>query len=222
MFTGLILVTFMRPVGPIPTPMPSAPFGSTIAGTLTKEDEEFYRFICITIISTPIESGVLEDVMITGYDPYIIMKFAKIVCEKEEIQDPSETYFSSIFSLRDDLKTMRNRYQELLGVPKSVSFPLIPHIDSLREKLAFSNEFQINIKNRMLFETDRLDVYKEILDDCDWRYNAYSCLANAAETGYNVVMRRRGLAGYIQKVGIDDFYNCKLPDIVNFSLFSEP
>lgn len=161
-----------------------------------------------------------HDVPVPAHVPQIAVDLVKQECIKLEILDERESWvFSNNLNLRFDLRSMRDRYQELQDAPPLWDSELFLCEETINQCLALNRQCREHFRNSFWEPQDACYV-SECLEEFDRCYNIWSTLRAAKSTNSYIPWRRQYLKQLRDEMlGPQSYYNHCMPAHVPIELF---
>ncbi|HEY1186246.1 MAG TPA: hypothetical protein VGE74_01255 [Gemmata sp.] len=133
-----------------------------------------------------------------------------------ELMDPREERY--LLAVRDDFETdlnlLRKRHADLADAPKLADCHRLPDRRTVNELIRFNRAFRKHLEQRELWETDRADLYQEVMRETDRFYQQWDAVRDAQCDFYYVTVRRAALKKLRDSIGADAFAAGAMPPYV--------
>ena len=139
----------------------------------------------------------------------------EIALEREIIDQRECRYFmTELETFEADVNLLRTRNLELANAPKLSEVNRMIGRDFASDAISFNREFKQYLENRLIWESDKGDIIREAIKQCDKYYRIYDALRDARCEFYYVTVRRQALDKYRSMIGNEDFMSGKPPKYV--------
>jgi hypothetical protein len=140
-----------------------------------------------------------------------------------ELMDPRETnfLFSRYEDMTNDLDILRKRNYELKGAPLVNDSARFPSRTAVNEMINFNRALRNHIDGRQHLETDRSELYREMIRETDRLYSVWDAVRDSRCDSFYVTTRRLALKRLRDMIGPEAYYTGNLPPYVPTWRFQE-
>ena len=140
-----------------------------------------------------------------------------------EILDPRETRYilAQAEDFSNDINLLRRRYQDLSDAPRLVDCQRLPDRNVANDLIRFNRAFRKHLDQRCAFETDRVYVLRDVINETEQLYQVWDSVRDARCDFYYVTVRRYALKRLRDTIGQEAFTRGDLPPNVPVWRFNE-
>jgi hypothetical protein len=133
-----------------------------------------------------------------------------------ELLDPREARYvlSRVEDFECDLTILRRRHEELADAPKVAESGRFPDFDTINELIRFNRTHRKHLETRLLWETDRAELYRTAIVETDRLYRVWDAVREARGECYYVTVRRLALKRVRELIGTEAYALGELPPAV--------
>ncbi len=125
------------------------------------------------------------------------------IAVKWQIMDPRECryFMSNRDDFHGDLQILRTRYHQFKDIPRIEEIAgRFPDKDTINKCIQFNRAFRKHLETRMLWESDRADLFRAVIAETDYAYKAWSLMCEIKGDLFYVTYRREALKKYMDLV----------------------
>jgi hypothetical protein len=133
-----------------------------------------------------------------------------------EILDPRETGYvlAKLEDFQEDLNFLRKRRGDLREAPRVVESNRLPDRETINNCIKFNRSFKTNMEMRILWEADRADFIREVINENERLYKIWDAIRDAKSSLHYVTTRRLALQKLRDIIGPDAYASGDAPPYV--------
>lgn len=168
----------------------------------------YHRAVAVALIDSP--PGTAEPAPL---DWEAARTAARIEAVRRELMDPRERAY--LFAVPEawaaDLNVIRNRREQLDGVPLAADADRLPDKGTAADLIRFNRAYLKHLEARLHYEQDRADLIREAMAETDWLYRAWDAARDSRCDFYYVTVRRQALKKLRDMIGPDAYAAGEMP-----------
>jgi hypothetical protein len=133
-----------------------------------------------------------------------------------EILDPREkrNVLVKLEDFQEDLDFLRKRRAELAEAPHLTDCHRMPDRRTINECIQFNRSFRKNMEARLLWESDRAGLIREIIEENERLYKVWDAIRDARSDLHYITTRRHALQRLRDLIGPDAYDSTESPPYV--------
>jgi hypothetical protein len=138
----------------------------------------------------------------------------EFLARKNDLIDERDLWMMVDLFVDDGIKTIQQRYWEIQKFPPITDAIRLPDDTMMLEWLRFNREYYQYLEQRSLWEPDRQEIIKVVMNECDQLYEVWDKAVEAKSHWRSIYDRRAALARFKELVGEEAYYTGNLPPYV--------